>query len=445
MNKIRIFSIAFIFIMTFTLTSCELFDKQDEERKPTSKPLKGALLADWISLHLKLIRSTNGLGTPGVTRQFAYTSLALYESIVPSDKHYRSLSGQLQGLTSLLASPEGKDVCWSASANAALASILRTFYANTPGGIARIDSLENVYVQNFATEGYTQTGITAGANFGKEIAQAIVDYAKTDGFTTVHPPYVLPVGDGLWEPTPPAFAAAAVPYLGTNRTFVPGSITTILPTPPVTFSSDPSSPFYASVKEVSDVVANLTEAQKTTAAFWEDLPNGKYYTASGHFAAILRQLIIDKKLSLLESSVAYAKMCMAVNEAIIYCFQVKYNYNLIRPVTYIRKYMNQPAWSSAIVNPNHPEYPSGHSSLCMAAASALSEALGSNISFDDQTYSDVGFSPRHYNNFEEAAKEAGISRLYGGIHYKFSVDAGLTLGKKSAQNLTSQLQFCKNN
>jgi hypothetical protein len=445
MKNIRIYSLSIVFILAFLLTGCELFTSQNEEVKVTKKPLSGQLLADWISLHLKLIRSTTGVGTPGLSRHFAYTSLALYESIAPSDKQYRSLSGQLQGLTSLPGTPEGEEICWSASANSALAQMLRTFYANTPGGIARIDSLENVYVQNFESAGYTQTGIAAGTTFGKEIAQAIIEYAKTDGFSTPRSPYVLPVGDGLWEPTPPALAAAAAPYLGLNRTFVPGNISNIMPTPPVAFSTNPSSAFYTAVRELYEASANLTQEQKTIAAFWEDLPNGKYYTASGHFAAILRQLIIDKKLSLLESSVAYTKMCMSINDAFIYCFQVKYNHNLIRPVTYIRKYMNQPEWTSTIVTPNHPEYPSAHTSLCMAAATALSEALGSNVSFNDQTYSDVGFAPRNFKNFEEAAKEAGMSRFYGGIHYKFSIDAGVTVGKKSAQNLISQLQFHKNN
>ncbi len=69
--------------------------------------------------------------------------------------------------------------------------------------------------------------------------------------------------------------------------------------------------------------------------------------------------------------------------------------------------------------------------------------LGSHISFTDHAYDDLGFKPRYYKNFEAAAQEAGIPRFYGGIHYKFSVDAGVLVGKKSAQNLINQLQFHK--
>ena len=443
MKKLFFLSASLFIILSFLLTGCDKFPFHEEKDKVTTKPMSGQLLADWITLHLKLIRSTTGVGTPGLSRHFAYSSVALYESIVGSNKQYKSLGGQLKGLTALPASPESKDVCWPASANAALADMLRAFYVNTPGSTARIDSLETAYVQKLSIAGYSQASITAGETYGKEVAQAILEYAKTDGFATVHPPYVPPVGDGLWEKTPPAFAAPAVPYLGTNRTFVEGSITQILPTAPIPFSTDPSSGFYAMVKEVYDASAQLTAEQKTIANFWDDVPNGKYYTGPGHFAAILRQVITDKKLSLLESAVAYAKMGISVNDAFIYCFQVKYKHNLIRPITYIQKYMNQPTWTSTINTPNHPEYPSAHSSLCMAAATALSEALGNHISFTDHTYDDLGFEPRYYKNFEAAAQEAGISRFYGGIHYKASVNAGLLVGKKSAQLVTNRLQFPK--
>ncbi|RDC65542.1 vanadium-dependent haloperoxidase [Adhaeribacter pallidiroseus] len=441
MKTIRIFSIALLFSLACSLASCEIFPDHKGEVKVKNKPMSGQLLADWIRLHLKLIRSTTGVGTPALSRHFAYASLALYESIAPSDKQYLSLSGQLQGLTSLPAPPVGKDICWPASANAAMASMLRAFYANTPHSATRIDSLENAYAQNFAQTGFNTASIETGASYGKVMAQAILEYAKTDGFTAVHPPYVAPTGEGLWIPTPPAFAPAAVPYLGTNRKFVKDNIVPLVP--PTAFSKDPGSAFYGMVKEVYDASTHLTEEQKTIAAFWEDIPNGKYYTASGHWASILRQVIMSKKLSLLESSVAYAKMCLAVNDAFINCFTVKYQHNLIRPVTYIRQYLNQPEWSSAIMTPNHPEYPSAHTSLCMAAATALSEALGNRVSFTDQAYSDVGFQPRHFQNFEAAAQEAGMSRFYGGIHYKASINAGLELGKKSAQNLIKHLQFRK--
>jgi hypothetical protein len=94
--------------------------------------------------------------------------------------------------------------------------------------------------------------------------------------------------------------------------------------------------------------------------------------------------------------------------------------------------MGSPDWKSLIITPNHPEYPAAHATVSTAAATALSDALGQSVSFTDHTYDDIGFQPRSFISFEEAANEAGRSRLYGGIHYTPSIDAGHVLGKKTA-------------
>src|SRR5688572_9524586 len=91
-----------------------------------SDPQSGKLLADWIGIHLKLIRSTKGLSQGAIFRHTAYTSVALYESIVNGDKRYVTLAGQLQGLEPLPAISSDKKVCWQASANTAIASMLRS-------------------------------------------------------------------------------------------------------------------------------------------------------------------------------------------------------------------------------------------------------------------------------------------------------------------------------
>jgi hypothetical protein len=216
-----------------------------------------------------------------------------------------------------------------------------------------------------------------------------------------------------------------------------------MPGPPTSFSADPGSAFYTMVNEVYTASQNLTEQQKEMALFWDDLPDGRYFGAAGHWGSIFRQVVVSKQLSLMESAEAFAKMNIAMSDAFNACWRAKYTYNVLRPVTYINKYMNQPDWKPLIVTPSHPEYPAAHATMSMAAASALTMTLGNDIPFTDHSYDDLGLKPRSYKNFDDAGKEAGLSRLYGGIHYRPSIEAGYVVGSKTAANVVGGLMFKK--
>jgi L-amino acid N-acyltransferase YncA len=103
--------------------------------------------------------------------------------------------------------------------------------------------------------------------------------------------------------------------------------------------------------------------------------------------------------------------------------------------------MNHPEWKPMIVTPPHPEYPAAHATVSMAAATILTTILGNNVSFTDNTYRYRGFKSHHFNNLIDAAKEAGLSRFYGGIHYKKSIEAGYTEGKDVAGYIAKKLVF----
>jgi membrane-associated phospholipid phosphatase len=132
---------------------------------------------------------------------------------------------------------------------------------------------------------------------------------------------------------------------------------------------------------------------------------------------------------------AYALTGAAVNDGLIGCFQVKYQYNLVRPITYIRETMGYANWNAVLATPAHPEYPSAHSALSAGAAYVFEKIFGKLPSFTDHTYDYLGFAPRTYTSFAAIAKEAGQSRLYGGIHYQLSIDAGLSQGRKIGENI----------
>jgi hypothetical protein len=123
---------------------------------------------------------------------------------------------------------------------------------------------------------------------------------------------------------------------------------------------------------------------------------------------------------------AYAKVGIAVADAFISCWSTKFRYNLLRPVTYIRGVID-PAWGSLLVTPPFPEYTSGHSVQSAASAQVLTDLFGT-VAFTDHTHDDRGLAPRSFGSFKQAAEEAAISRLYGGIHFSTAIDLGLEQG-----------------
>ncbi|HKH62571.1 MAG TPA: vanadium-dependent haloperoxidase [Flavitalea sp.] len=432
----------YFFLCLLICLSSAVFPNSGVRPSPKiTAPGSGKLLSDYIALHLRLVRDTKGLSQGQLFRQFTYISIAVYESIVNGDNRYISLGGQLQELDALPKLNVDKNTCWEASANATMAAMLKTFYSTNARASQMIDSLKNSYELMFFKQGYTKDHIQKVSGYGESVAQNILNWSKNDGSSKTHPAYEVPKGDGLWEATPPAFGAPLVPYAYNNRTCVKNSTENTLPVPPTPFSTDSTSAFYKMVNEVYSASTNLTAEQKALALFWDDFPDGRYYGAAGHWASILKQVVDAKQLSLIEAAEAYAKMNIGIMDGFSACWKGKYTYNVLRPVTYIRKYMGQPDWTPLIITPAHPEYPAAHASISMAAATALTKTLGDNVSFTDHSYDDLGYAPRSFKSFIEAGKEAGLSRLYGGIHYRPSIEAGYLVGEKTATNALNGLNF----
>jgi hypothetical protein len=151
-------------------------------------------------------------------------------------------------------------------------------------------------------------------------------------------------------------------------------------------------------------------------------------TPPGHWISIGMQ-VLDKDHGGLEKSVdVLARLGIAEADAFIGCWQTKYEFDTVRPITYIHKLID-PKWETVVNTPPFPEYPSGHSTQSAAAATVLTTIFGDSDAFDDATDEADTLKPRHYANFWAAANEAGISRLYAGIHYRAAIDNGLSQGR----------------
>jgi hypothetical protein len=417
------------------LASCKKNDEVITEKPHPSKH-NAAVLDKWMTLQLRLMRNATGVPNHAFSRHFAYSGIAAFESLAPgltgTDKKW---SAKWNGLPGLPVAANANKYYYPANVNGAMAAISKAFFPNANAADkAAIDSLENALNQEFLSA-KTQSEINASAQFGKDVAAAVFSWAETDGYKNANAPYTVPTGAGLWKPTPPAFAVPVTPYWGNNRTIIANSTANTLPAAPAAYSTETASPFYQMVKQVYDVSQTLTDDQKAMAIFWRDVPGA---TSPGHWLSILQQMMRNGETKLDKAALAYALTGTAINDALIACFQAKYQYNLVRPITYIREVMGYTTWNTQIGTPAHPEYPSAHASLSAAAADVLAELFGNPQTFTDRTYDYLGFAPRTYSSFTAIGEEAGMSRLYAGIHYMPGITAGLQQGRKVTANIFSK-------
>ena len=413
-----------VFMIAFS--SCKKHDTPSPVRKYPADVANA-----WMQMHIRLTRSTAGYNSVVSDRSFAYAGITMYESLVPGIPGFRSLLAQIGG-TAVATNKSSDQYYWPASVNAAMAMLTKSFFETTsPANMASIDSLEAVYATKFQTEA-DATKIQNAVDYGHQVAKAIFTWSTTDGAHQaykhiVDPTYTPPVGDGLWVPTFPAFGPPVFPHWGDNRSFIADIAATTQPTAPIPYSISVKSTFYAMVNELYSISLSLTHEDSTIAKFWGDLPGNLNVPA--HATNILSQLIVKNNLDLGAAAAAYALHGIALNDASISVFKTKYQYNLLRPITYIRTIMAHPTWNSVIPTPPHPEYTAAHAVISAASASVLEKIFGKQYSFTDHSY-DATYGARTYNSFDDYAKEAGRSRLLAGIHYSPSITVGLTQGRQ---------------
>jgi hypothetical protein len=384
----------------------------------------------WFDQTLRLIRRTPGYSPPVASRALAYAGVTLFESIVGGIAGGRSLAGQVRDLTELPTAGRNAAYDWSIVANGALASIARSLFPTASAeDRAAIDALEGDILAG-ARRGVPLGVVQRSVDRGRRVAAAVFGWSTTDGgheaFANNFPPYAPPAGPGLWVPTPPGFLRALQPYWGTCRTFASASGAACPLGTPTPYDEDPESRFFEEAHEVYAAVNGLTDEQRAIALFWSDDP-GATVTPPGHSVSILTQILRQRNASLADAAIAYAKLGIAVADAFICCWNTKFRVNLLRPVTYIQALID-PAWSSLLTTPPFPEFTSGHSVQSGAAATVLTDLFGE-VAFTDRTHDDRGLPSRSFRSFWDAAGEAAISRLYGGIHFRPAIELGLEQGR----------------
>lgn len=385
----------------------------------------------YYELSLDFTKRTAGFTPPVQSRAFAYMGLALYEALVGGMPQNRSVASQLHGIGALPV-PTGAPYHWPLVANAALAEVMRGLWGGTTNRAAEnsaaLDALEAHFVAQYAgvPPGLAKQSIHFGRAVGAAVFATSVDDGGHEGYRTNFPAYTPPQGPGLWEPTAPG-QAAVQPYWGTTvRTFALSSATECDPGGPPPYSEQPGSEFYAEAYEVYQLANHATPEQRTIARFWADGPGT--ISGPGHSLAIVNQILVQQGANLAGAAEAYARAGIAEADALTALWRAKYHYNLLRPVTYIRRVID-PNWTPLLPTPPFPEYPSAHSAQSAAVAASLESLFGEHVAFVDHAHDADGFAARPFGRIFEAAEEAGMSRLYAGIHFRSGNLEGQSLGR----------------
>jgi hypothetical protein len=386
---------------------------------------------------------------PVASRIYSYTSLAAYEAIRFKEKGYPSLTAQLHGFPQMPVPEENKEYNFILAATKAFFDVAKNVKIfSFDSTMAYQNQLYASYRSALGDETYNRS-----VAFGEEVAKKILERVGKDQYreTRAMAKYLGSKDPGKWQPTSPDYNDGVEPYWGLMRPLAMDSASQCHAIPAPKFSTDTASEFYKVAYEVYHIGKNLTEEQKTIAKYWDDNPfvtqfsghlmyGNKKITPVGHWMGITNIAAKMKGTGPVESAQAYAITAIAMYDAFIACFDEKYKSQLVRPITVINDLIDR-NWQPFLQTPAFPEHTSGHSTISAAAASVLTKRFGDNFQFEDT--SDMAYigMKRSFNSFLEAAQEASISRVYGGIHYRTGVDAGNSQGLEVARIINERIRL----
>lgn len=386
------------------------------------------------------------------SRNYAYANIAAYETMVAGDSRFNSLAGQIKHLPAL---PKLD----TANVDFHLASLLAFCKVGEAVTFPEGSMQDYVNALKHAADsaGMPEEVMVASQKFADGVAAHILQWSKGDNYaqTRSAPKFSVSDEEGRWVPTPPAYAQAVEPHWMKVRTLVLDSCSQFrCPVPPRYEVVKNDADFYKAMMEVKNIGDSLTEEQRHIADFWDDNPykltiSGhamfatKKFSPPGHWMNIVGIASQKANADFSTTVCAYTETAIALFDGFIGCWDEKYRTNVVRPETVINK--TDPMWRPYIQTPPFPSYPSGHSVISNAAAEVMTSIYGDNLSFTDTSLLEFGIRSRQIESFRKAALEASMSRVYGGIHYRFDVEKGNELGQMIGKQIVQRLKLRKTN
>lgn len=438
-------SLCNLFAVLVLFTSCT---HSDRYKKISSDPL----------LYCKTVKYLNNIVLESnlppmiASRNYVYANIAAYEVIAAGDKKFQSLSGQIKHLPAMPQPAPGQQIDFSFAAMLAFCKVGAA--VSFPEG--SMDDYVSDLKKQMDDAGMPSTIFENSIVYGEKVADSILSWSKKDNYAQLRSAARYTVTDtpGRWIPTPPMYAQAIEPHWREMRTLVLDSASQCMPPrPPLYTVADKNSTYYKAVSQVKKIVDSLTEEQKHIANFWDDnsfklnvighvMFATKKFSPPGHWMNITGIICKQQKADFNTTVGAYAETAIALYEGFISCWDEKYRSNFVRPETVITKYFD-PNWQPFIQTPPFPEYTSGHAVISAAAAEVITGIFGDNISYTDTSETEFGINSRSFTSVRNAAKEASVSRVYGGIHYTYSCEAGAEEGRKIGEIILQKIKLKK--
>ena len=374
---------------------------------------------DWINLALNAVQ-LDVTDPPVATRNLALVSLAQYDTLAAIEGTPAYL------VQSSVSGPVNAQVAAATAAH-------RVLSLTYPAQKATFDAALTAALAQVADGAAKDTAIALGLS----VADAVLAARANDGadaFAT----YSGSTATGQWRPTGPTFEVADHPQWKTVQPFALTSPSQFRPAAPPALDTSAYAAAVNEIKQLGVATGSTRTADQTDQAlFWADGMGS--YTPPGHWNQIAQQVATAKGQSLSANARLFAQLNVALADAAIACWDAKYTYGYWRPETAIQNAdadnnaatTVDNAWRPLLITPPHPEYVSGHSTFSAAAAGVLAATFGDNTAFSTTSATLPGVS-RSFNSFSQAAAEAGRSRVYGGIHYEFTNQAGNVLGGQVA-------------
>jgi hypothetical protein len=344
------------------------------------------------------------------------TQVAVYDAVIAIEggfEPYRIVPGVPPG-----ASPE------AAAAAAAYGVLVNYFRAQKP-------ALDAAYEASLAgiTDGPAEH---RGVLVGQQVAAGLIAARIDDGRDDLEPFTPTPA-PGVWRPTPPGFLPAQTPWMATMKPLLLRSAAQFRPEPPPALGSRRYARDFEETRRYGAKSGSLRTVDQTeTALFWTELVQSQHTRA-------LRNLVTRLGLDLREAARALALGTAVMADALIACWDAKYAYGYWRPVTAIpagdtdgnRRTVAEPGWEPLAPTPNHPEYPSAHSSVTGGLGAAVAELVrGDRIELD--VASTVTGTTRHFDHVSDLERDIEDARVYIGFHWRTSDEVGTRLSRRVA-------------
>ncbi len=399
--------------------------------------LQADVVLDWNSAALDAIRASN-TSPPIAARNLAILHASIFDAvngIARTHTHY-FVTGNAPASASI-----------DAAAAAAAHSVLSSLY---PARSAAFESLYLASIQAIADGPQKDKSVA----WGRSVAQSILAWRAGDGWDR-SVTYIAGTAPGDWRPTI-SFGGevrpAMLPEWGTAPPFAMPDVALFRPPAPPALNSPEYTNDFKMVKRLGAMFASTRTADETQIAlFWGYGP--RTATPPGHWNQIARAVVQTRPMPVAQNARLFALLNLALADAGIMSWDCKYTFNFWRPVTAIREAHTDgnpntepdSLWTPLLATPPFPEYISGHSSFSAAAAVVLGYFFG-----DDHVPFTVGSDDlpgvtRLFERFSDAARESGISRIYGGIHFMSANRAGLSAGAAVGRYVIANYLLAKEN